>query len=173
MQLELDRVLFVPAARPPHKPHEPMTAVHHRLAMVGKAIIGNPAFSVSRVDVERPGPHYTVDMLSILREAYPAAPFFFLMGGDSLAEFASWRDPSDILERARLGVMKRPGWEADLASLAEKLPAIEERLTWLDAPYLEVSGTDLRRRVKEGLPIRYLVPPAVEEYVREHDLYRS
>lgn len=150
-----------------------MTAVHHRLAMVGKAIVGNPAFSVSRVDVERPGPHYTVDMLSILREAYPAAPFFFLMGGDSLAEFDSWRDPSDILERARLGVMKRPGWEADLASLAEKLPAIEERLTWLDAPYLEVSGTDLRRRVKEGLPIRYLVPPAVEEYVHEHDLYRS
>ncbi len=171
-QLDLDRVLFVPAGQPPHKPERPVTAVRHRVAMVEAAVAGNSAFLLSRVDVERPGPHYTVDMLGILSETYPGATCFFLMGGDSLAEFAGWRDPASILAFARLGVMQRPGWEADLASLAEKLP-IAERLTWLDAPHLEISGTDLRRRVAAGLPIRYLVPASVERYVRDHRLYRQ
>jgi nicotinate-nucleotide adenylyltransferase len=171
-QLRLDRVLFVPAGRPPHKPDQPITETEDRLAMVEAAVADNEAFFLSRIDVERPGPHYTVDMLAIVNERYPGASVYFLVGGDSLAEFGSWRDPSGILEQARLGVMKRPGWEADLASLAEKLPQAEERVRWLDAPRLEISGTDLRRRVAEGLPIRYLVPPAVEAYVRRTGLYR-
>lgn len=172
-QLELDHVLFVPAGQPPHKPEQPISPVHHRLAMVERAIDDNSGFRISRVDVERSGPHYTVDMLSLLNEEYPDATCFFLVGGDSLAEFATWRDPSGILQQAQLAVMQRPGWEPDLVSLAERLPSIEERLSWLDAPHLEISGTDLRRRVASGLPIRYLVPASVEEYVREHGLYRG
>jgi len=171
-QLQLERVLFVPAGQPPHKPRQPISPAHHRVTMVEMAVADNSAFLLSRVDVARPGPHYTVDMLGILREKHSGATLFFLMGADSLAEFTRWRDPSGILEQARLGVMRRPGWEADVTSLAESLPGIEERLAWLDAPHLEISGTDLRRRVAEQLPIRYLLPASVEHYVHEHRLYR-
>jgi len=172
-QLQLDRVLFVPAGQPPHKPDEPITPVEHRLALLGIALTGNEAFSLSDVDVERQGPHYTVDMLRILHEEHRSASLFFLMGGDSLAEFTTWRDPGGILRQARLGVMQRPGSETDLCGLEETLPGISERLIWLDAPHLEISGTDLRRRVSEGLPIRYLVPPGVEAYIGRHTLYAS
>lgn len=172
-QLDLDSVLFVPAAQPPHKPEKPMTETHHRIAMVQTAIADNAAFQLSRVDVDRPGPHFTVDMLGILRETYPRAGLFFLMGGDSLSEFLSWRDPGSIVDRAHLAVMQRPGWETDVETLEDHLPGIRERLAWLDTPYLKISGTDLRRRVREGLPIRYLVPAAVREYVGEHNLYRE
>jgi nicotinate-nucleotide adenylyltransferase len=173
VQLSLDEVLFVPAGEPPHKPKGPVTPAHHRTMMVEAAISGNPAFAVSRVDLDRPGPHYTVDMLGLLCKARPDAALFFLMGGDSLADFATWRDPSGIVEQAHLVVMKRPGWEANLVSLAEVVPGVRDRLTLLDSPYIETSGTDLRRRARAGLPIRYLVPPAVEHYVREQGLYQG
>ncbi len=173
VQLNLDAVIFVPAGIPPHKPERPISPASHRLAMVEAAMGDNAAFRLSRVDVDRPGPHYTVDMLALLAEAYPGSKLFFLIGGDSLAEFGSWRDPAGIVELAHLGVMERPGWEADVDGLEERVPQIRERLARLDAPYLEISGTDLRRRVREELPIRYLVPPAVRRYVLEHRLYRS
>ena len=173
VQLRLDRVLFVPAGRPPHKPDEPITPVRHRLAMLRVALTGNEAFAISEVDVDRHGPHYTVDTLRILHQNHPSGCFFFLMGGDSLAEFETWRDPAGILEQAHLGVMQRPGSETDLSSLEERLPGTSERLAWLDAPYLEISGTDLRRRVSQGLPIRYLVPRGVEAYIGRHALYAS
>jgi nicotinate-nucleotide adenylyltransferase len=172
-QLELDTVLFVPAARPPHKPERPISETRHRVALVEAAIAGNPAFQLSRVDLDRPGPNFTVDMLGTLHATYPEATLFFLMGGDSLAEFLSWRDPAGIVAQAHLAVMQRPGWEADVETLEEHLPRIGERLAWLDTPHLDISGTELRRRVREGLPIRYLVPPTVRRYVREHGLYRA
>ena len=173
VQLGLDRVLFVPAGQPPHKPEQPITPTHHRVSMVESAVADREGFVICRIDVERPGPHYTVDMLRHVNAQYPGTACFFLMGGDSLAEFGTWRDPAGILRQAYLGVMERPGSRADLSSLSARLPGLDERLIWLDAPHLEISGTDLRRRVSEGLPIRYLVPPAVERYVREQDLYTT
>lgn len=171
-QLRLDRVLFVPAAQPPHKPQQPLTPARHRVAMVKRAIADNPGFLLSRVDLDRPGPHYTVDMLALLREKRPEAAFYFLMGGDSLAQLLTWRNPAGIVRQAQLAVMQRPGWEADVEALAEEIPGIRERLVWVDAPHLDIAGSDLRRRMRAGLPIRYLVPPPVESYVREHGLYR-
>lgn len=171
-QLELDRVLFVPAGQPPHKPEEPITPAPHRVAMVEAAVADNAAFGLCRVDVDRPGPHYTVDMLALLTKAYPHASFYFLMGGDSLAELPSWRDPVGIVQGARLAVMRRPGREVDMEALEQEVPGIRERLTWVNAPHLAISGTDLRQRVREGLPIRYLTPPKVRAYVHEHALYR-
>lgn len=173
VQLSLDRVLFVPAGSPPHKPERPITSVHHRVAMVRAAIANNRVFVPSLVDVEREGPHYTVDTLTILRKRYSRADFYFLIGGDSLAEFDTWRHPAEILELTRLAVMQRPGWETDVEELSETLPGVRDRLAWLDAPSLEISGTDLRRRVARGLPIRYLVPDGVEQYVRAHGLYET
>lgn len=179
VQLRLTSVLFVPAGQPPHKPRRPITSARHREAMVEAAIRDNAAFSLSRVDLRRPGPHYTVDMLSLLQEEHPGADLYFLIGGDSLAEFPSWRDPAGILRQARLAVMSRPGWGDQgshapaevLESVEQGLPGIRDRLDWVDAPRLAISGTDLRRRVREQLPIRYLVPPPVASYVRKHGLY--
>lgn len=173
VQLRLARVLFVPAGDPPHKPGYPLSPAVHRAAMVRAAIADNSAFILSRVDLDRPGPHYTVDMLAILREMFGGAEFYFLMGGDSLAELLTWYDPAGIVRQATLAVMERPGWAADMTALERKIPDIRERVVWLDAPRLDLSATDLRRRVREGLPIRYLVPPAVEVYIREHHLYQS
>lgn len=173
VQLQLDRVLFVPAGRPPHKPSRPTTPAHHRAAMVQAAIIDHPAFELSRVDLDRPGPHYTVETLALLGQAYLGADLYFLIGGDGLAEFLTWRDSASIVRQARLAVMQRTGWEADLEALERGIPGIRERVVWLDAPHLDIASTDLRRRVRVGLPLRYLVPPAVEVYVREHGLYRD
>jgi nicotinate-nucleotide adenylyltransferase len=139
--------------------------------MVRAAIADNPTFVLSRVDLDRPGPHYTVDMLALLKGMFGEAEFYFLMGSDSLAELPTWRDPAGIIRQALLAVMERPGWTANLENLEREVPGVRERVVWLDAPRLDLSATDLRRRVREGLPIRYLVPPAVEAYIREHHLY--
>lgn len=172
-QLKLDRVLFVPAGQQPLKSGRAITPARHRVAMVEAAIADNPAFAVSRIDLDRPGPHYTVEMLALLRQEHPGAELFFLMGGDSLADFLAWRDPASIARQAVLAVMARPGYEPDLAALERSIPHIRERLVWLDAPHLDISASDLRRRARAGLPLRYLVPPPVESYIREHRLYRS
>ena len=171
VQLQLDRVLFVPARNPPHKFARPIAAAHHRAAMVEAAIADNPAFVLSRVDLDRPGPNYTVGTLALLQQAYPKAELFFLMGGDSLAELHTWHDAAGIVRQAHLAVMNRPGWEADLETLERAVPGIRERLTWLDVPHLDISSTDLRRRARQGLPLRYLVPPPVEDYTRKHRLH--
>ncbi len=171
-QLRLDRVLFAPAAQPPHKPQQPLTPARCRVAMVKLAIADRAEFVISRLDLDRPGPHYTVDMLGLLQDRRPKATLYFLMGGDSLAQMDTWQDPAGIVQQAQLAVMQRPGWETDVEALAEEIPGIRERLAWVDAPHLDIAGSDLRRRVREGLPIRYLVPPPVEAYVREHCLYR-
>jgi len=141
--------------------------------MVEAAIADNPAFAVSRADLDRPGPHYTVGMLALLRREHPGAELFFLMGGDSLADLFAWRDPASIARQAVLAVMARPGYAPDLAALERSIPHIRERLVWLDAPHLDISASDLRRRARAGLPLRYLVPPLVEGYIFEHCLYKS
>ena len=173
VQLGLARVLFLLAGQPPHKPNQPIAPARHRLAMVEAAVADNPAFVLSRVDLDRPGPHYTVDTLAILRREHPGGEWFFLVGSDSLAQFLSWRDPAGIVRQARLAVMPRPGYEPDLQALERAVPGIGERLIWLDVPHLDIAASDLRQRVQQGLPIRYLVPPPVEAYVRQHHLYNE
>jgi len=172
VQLRLDCVLFVPAGQPPHKPGRPITPAHHRVAMV-EAAIADPAFALSRVDLDRPGPHYTVEMLALLQQEYPGAELFFLIGGDSLTGFPGWRDPAGIVRQARLVAMQRSGYELDLEALEQAVPGSRGRLVWLDAPYLNIAASDLRRRVCRGLSLRYLVPPPVEAYIREHRLYEA
>ncbi len=173
VRLRLDCVLFVLAGQPPHKPERPITPARHRAALVEMAIADNPAFAISRVDLDRPGPHYTVEMLALLQRKHPQAEMFFLIGGDSLAQFLTWCDPAGIVRQARLAVMARPGYEPDLDALGQSVPGIRERLVWLDAPHLDISSSDLRRRVRAGLPLRYLVPPPVESYIRKHRLYEA
>ena len=181
VQLRLDRVLFAPAGVPPHKrvvrspdqSKDHPSAVDHRLTMLRLALqdAGEPAFYLSRVDVDRPGPHYTVDALTILQEKFSAAQIWFLTGADSLVDLPHWRAPARIIKLARLAVLPRPGAEPDMDVLSEAVPRLRKRLDWLAGPPVALSSSALRERVRQGLPLRYLVPPSVEAYVQAHDLY--
>jgi nicotinate-nucleotide adenylyltransferase len=171
VQLSLDLVILAPAGHPPLKPRPPAAGAEHRLAMLEAAIAGNPHFVISRLDIDRSGPNYTVDTLEQLRGEYPGAALYLLMGGDSLAQLLSWRDPGGVVRQAKLAVMRRPGWEADLEEMEKAIPGFAERLVWLEGPSLDIQSSQLRRRSAEGLPLRYLVPPAVEAYIEKHGLY--
>jgi nicotinate-nucleotide adenylyltransferase len=172
--LDLECVLFAPAGDPPHKQGHVISPVTHRLAMVRLAIADNPAFAVTTVDADRPGPHYTVDAIQLLREEWGtgADETFFLMGADSLTQLLTWHQPARLIELCRLAVMARPGYRPDLAGLEAALPDLATRLDWVEMPVLDIAASDLRRRVCEGRSIRYQVPEAVAAYVAEHSLYR-
>jgi nicotinate-nucleotide adenylyltransferase len=173
-QLALDCVLFVPAGEPPHKSRHPSAAAHHRVRMVELSIAGRPHFRLSRVDIDRPGPHYTADMLELLRDEWgEATALFFIEGTGSLAEILSWHDPQRILDAAELAVVDRPGCRVDLGALAAELPGLAERVQFVEMPALEISSTDIRNRVRDRRPIAYLLPRAVEVYIGEHGLYRE
>jgi len=183
VQLDLDRVLFAPVGQPPHKPEAQPSSIAHRVALVKTALadVGEPAFELSRVDLDRTGPHYTADALNILHEKYPGAEFWFLIGGDSLTELPKWRTPRRIIELARLGVLPRPGYKPDLDAIAARLSSSDDgspthvklsaRIDWLAGPALDISSSALRERAQHRLPLRFLVPPAVEAYVQKNHLY--
>ena len=171
-RIPLERVLFVPAAQPPHKTNVYICPAKHRLRMVELAVASNPPFEVSTVDMDRPGPHYSVDMIALLREEYgPQTEFYFIMGLDSLAGILTWHQPARLLELCRLAVASRQGYRADLRALEGSLPGISARTLVLDTLELEISSSDIERRIREGLPVKYLIPGAVEEYIRAHSLY--
>jgi nicotinate-nucleotide adenylyltransferase len=174
--LQLDLVLFVPARVQPLKRGQPVTPARHRVAMVELAIAGNPAFALSRVEVDRAGPSYTVDTLRRLRRQWGGperASLWFIAGTDALTQLPRWRDPAGVLAQARLAVVRRPGAVVDLEPLAAELPQLRAALDWIDGPLVDISATDLRRRVAEGCSIRYRVPEAVREYIEANGLYRS
>jgi nicotinate-nucleotide adenylyltransferase len=169
--LGLERVLLVPASSPPHKPGRPVTDAAHRLAMVELAIAGNPAFAVSRIEVERGGSSYTLDTLEALRSEGVEQPWFIL-STEALAGFPAWREPGRILSLCRLAVVPRGGYDPlDRAWVAEQFPGREDRVTFLPGPLLPISGSVVRRRAAVGRSVRYLVPDAVARYIADHQLY--
>jgi nicotinate-nucleotide adenylyltransferase len=171
-QLSLDRALFAPAGMQPLKPDRPVTPAEQRAEMVRLAIAGEPGFELCRLDLDRPGPHYTVDLLRIVSGIYPGAELWFLIGGDSLADLLRWRDPQQIIELARLAVVRRPGSPPDWTALDAALPDLRGRIDWIDTPPIDISGTEIRRRVRDGEPIDELLPAAVARYILENGLYR-
>jgi nicotinate-nucleotide adenylyltransferase len=172
--LDLATVLFVPVGVPPHKAARDLRApAHHRFAMVERAVADNARFAASRVDIDRPGPHYSVDMLRLLKHDHPDAEFFFLIGGDSLRDLPTWSRPNELLELSYLGVMRRPGTVPDLDDLDDCLPGIRERVRWVDAPLLDISATEIARRIAAGQSVRYRLPDSVCAYIEEHGLYRK
>jgi len=165
-QTGLDRVLWMPAAVPPHKQHRHLPAPYHRLAMTRLAVEDNEAFVVSELEIARSGVSYTVDTVRALQKTYPETEFRLLLGGDSLAQLASWVQPEEIVSRVSLTVYPRPG--ADLADVPAYVMA---RTTILDRPLLDPSSTAIRRLLRAGRSVRYLVPDAVLAYAAEHRLY--
>lgn len=172
-QLTLDRVLWVLTPTPPHKLGRRISDDRVRLKLVRAAAADNPLFEVSQIEFERPGPHYAADTLAALADRYPDADLYYLMGGDSLRDLPTWHEPLLFLQRcAGVGVMRRPGDNVDLMALAQVLPGIGTKTHFVDAPLIEISASDIRARVAEGQPYRYLVPPAVFRWIERLQLYR-
>jgi nicotinate-nucleotide adenylyltransferase len=173
-QLHLDYVLLLPAGDPPHKTGRPFASARDRVRLVELAIAGRAHLRVSRVDLERPGPHYTADALDLLRqELGREVRLFFIEGVDSLADISTWHQPERVLAAAELAVVGRPGYSIDLDALEARLPGLSQRIHWVSMPALAISSTDLRLRVRTGRPISYLLPACVEAYIDEHHLYRD
>ncbi len=172
-ELGLDRVLWVPAADPPHKRGRRVSRAADRLAMVRAAIAGQPGFEVSRVDLDRPGPHWSADTVALLAQQYPNAELVFVMGGDSLKDLPTWGRPHEIVACCTLGVLRRPGAVIDLPALEAALPGITQKVRFIDEPPMPVSGRSIRERARAGLPIADAVPPAVAELIAQRGLYRQ
>lgn len=176
--LGLERVLFIPAGEPPHKPGQEITSGAHRLAMVELAIAGNERFAVDRVELERAGPSYTVDTLEVLRASRTAggAPpdLTLILSAEAFLGLMTWREPRRILELARVVVAPRDGYpEAGPGFLAEHVPDLADRAIFLDGPRLRLSASELRMRAAAGRSLRYLVPDAVAAYIGDHGLYQK
>ncbi len=173
-QLNLSVVYFVPAADPPHKQGRHLAPAADRLNMVELAIAGNPAFRASRVDVDRPGPHYTVDMVRIFQQQLPeGSELFFLMGYDSLADLPTWYRPAELVAACHLVALTRHDVPLDWPALEKALPGISRRVTLLDMPELEIASHEIQARIRAGRTIRYLVPEPVCAYLAERQLYRN
>lgn len=173
--LALDLVLFLPAGQPPHKRGRIVSPVEDRVAMVELAIASNAAFRLSRVDVDRPGPSYSVDALALLRAGWgEPVDFWFIMGADSLAEILTWHQPARLLQMTRIAAVNRPDAPPpDPAALEAALPGATARIDVVEIPTLRISSSDLRARARCGRPIKYQTPDAVERYVNDHGLYRG
>lgn len=172
-QLALDRILLVPAGTPPHKQDRQVTSIAHRLMMAELATADLPGLWVSRVDADRPGPHYTNDTIALLRQQLGAATeLFFLMGMDSLRDLPGWREPQWLLQQCTLVVLTRHEIAIDWPQLEVALPGLRERVVLLDMPELEIASHTLRERIGRGAPICHQVPRVVEAYIQKHGLYR-
>lgn len=174
-RLNLSRVIFIPAGEPWLKSDRDITPANHRVEMVRLAIAGNPYFELSTVEVERPGPSYSVDTIAILREQLgDDCSLFFLLGWDSLAELPRWKEPARLIRMCRLVAITRPGYsKPDLGAMEPLVPGVSKNVLWLEIPPVDISSSEIRQRVARGLSIRDLVPPKVAEYIEEHRLYRD
>jgi nicotinate-nucleotide adenylyltransferase len=173
-QLELTRLLWTVTPDPPHKQDQPISSLAHRLAMVKLAIEDNPSFELSDIEINRPGPHYTVDTIKLLAEQNPNAEIVPIIGGDSLNDLPTWHQPREILFAAHwVGVMRRPGEETNLQALERELPGITSKIHYVEAPLLEIASSQIRNRVATGRPFRYYLSEPVYEYIAKHHLYQQ
>jgi nicotinate-nucleotide adenylyltransferase len=171
IKLGLSEVLFVPAGQPWLKLDRNITPAVHRVEMVRRAIADNPHFKLCTLEVERTGPSYTVDTLTMLRKHLGSkASLFFIIGRDTLAELPLWKEPQKVVQLCRLVVPPRLG-SRDLKHLETVIPGLLDKVIQLDMPVIGISSSEIRQRLAQGLTIRYLVPAKVEKYITEHKVY--
>jgi nicotinate-nucleotide adenylyltransferase len=174
VQFNLDRVIFMPTGNPVAKVHRTVTSAEHRYLMTVIATAANPDFEVSRLEVDRPGATYTVDTLEAMRDAHgSAAELFFITGTDAVWEIVSWKDADKVADLATFIAATRPGYDLDAARAANEAATTRFAIEFIEVPALAISSTDLRRRVAERRPIRYLTPEPVVSYIEKNALYRE
>ncbi|MFQ5933434.1 MAG: nicotinate-nucleotide adenylyltransferase [Dehalococcoidia bacterium] len=175
VQLSLDDVLFVPTGQPWFKEGVDVTPAQARLEMLHRAVDENPHFCIDTQELERQGLTYTVDTIAELRRRLGRdAEIYFIIGLDALAELPRWKEPERLISLCCFAAMKRPGYtRLDIESLAKEIPGIENRVRLVDNVQVDISSSDIRQRVQAGRSIRYLVPEAVEAYIRDSNLYRT
>ena len=173
LRLDLDRVIFMAAGQPWLREAAPGASAEHRLRMVELATASNPAFEAGDNEVRREGPTYTADTLEELsKELGPDTSLHFIIGMDALEQFHRWKDPERLLEHCRLAVVNRPGHQGvDVNQVVGRFPQAGPGLTLVSVPRMEISSSEVRRRIREGISVRYLVPEPVEEYIRRQGLY--
>jgi len=171
--LNLAEILFVPAGQPWLKMDYPISAAEHRVQMVRLAIAGKPGFRLSTMEIERDGPTYTVDTIAQLQAQLGAGTeLFFILGWDNLNELPQWREPARLVELCHLVAGPRPGYPLpDLDALETVIPGLTSSTIILDTPQIDISASEIRQRVAQGLSISHLVPEPVDRYIREHRLY--
>ncbi len=176
-RLNLDQLLFLPSANPPHKQSQVLTDADHRSCMVELAIADEPRFEMNDRDLNQAGPTYTIDTIDSFKGQFgDHATLYWIIGGDSLAELHTWHRAADLVDRCIIVTAARPGWAENMPALPEETFSPEQidrlRRNVLDTPLIEISATDIRRRAMAGLSIRYLVPDCVDDYIRKHRLYQ-
>jgi nicotinate-nucleotide adenylyltransferase len=170
-QLGLDRVLWMLTADPPHKHGQSISGVQDRLDMVLAAIAGQPAYELSRVEIDRPGPHWAADTVAFLAQRCPGAELVYLMGGDSLRDLPRWVRPQAFLARCSLGVLRRPGDAIDLPALERTLPGLTAKVEFIQSPPLAIASHEIRRRARAQLALEGLVPEPVGRIIQARHLY--
>lgn len=168
-----DKIIFVPAAIPPHKTDNIITEAADRLALTKLAVASNPRFEVSTIEIERPGPSYTIDTVQDIKKRYQPENLYFITGADAVLEILSWKDVDKLLSACKFIAATRPGY--DLSNLHQKLRTLPKKhlknIISFYVPSLAISSTDIRKRIRCGEPIKYLLPEAVERYIYDHLLY--
>jgi len=173
-ELSLDILYWVLTPYPPHKPNSRITELQRRFEMVHATIGPDPRFTFSTVDMDRPGPHYSVDTVRLLGESHPGAELIYLMGGDSLRDLPTWRRARDFLNACHaIGVMRRPGAVVDTETLEATLPNVMKKVRFFESPLLEISSHQIRQRVAEGRPYRYYLPESVYQIIEKYHLYKD
>ena len=172
-RLNLEEVLFVPAGEPWLKAGTPISDAKHRVQMVRLAIANTPCFKLSTMEIERPGPSYTVDTIAELRDQLDRGDeLFFVLGWGNLIQLPQWHEPARLIEMCYLVAVPRPGSpHPDLKPLEPLIPGLSRKVIFLDKPEIDISASVIRDRVAQGLPIRHLVPEPIDKYIREHRLY--
>jgi nicotinate-nucleotide adenylyltransferase len=173
-KFSLAKVLFVPAGQPWLKADRTITPATHRMEMVKRAIATKPHFELSTIEVDNPGPSYTVDTVAILRQQLGTdARIYFILGWDGLAELPQWKEPTKLVQLCQFVAVTRSGFSRpDLKALESSVPGVTQSVAWLDMPPIDISSSDIRDRVARGLSIHGLVSEEVERYIREQKLYR-
>ena len=171
-RFQLDTVAFIPNGQPPHKNGATVTPARHRFAMTQKAVAGNSHFICSPLEIQRPGLSYTVDTLTALKEMYPDAELFYITGVDAIAQILTWKRHEEVIRMATFLAATRPGF--DLLSLKDSLPPeYLSSVLLIGSTYLGISSTDIRDRIRQNLPSRYLTPDSVLKYIYKNHLYHA
>ncbi len=173
-EFNLEKVIFVPAGRPPHKPNYKITDPWQRFAMTSLAVQSNPFFEVLPLEVERPGPSYAIDTVQEIALLHPGMQVYFITGADAVSEILTWKNTEQLLTICHFIAATRPGYRMDDMWKKLKLLPVElkDNIHCMEVPALAISSSDIRQRLREGRPIKYLLPELVEEYITKNKIYR-